>query len=269
MADGPLAVLGPGELSARLARPADAAAGTACAGRCSTAIPARWPRSPARSACWPTSARCTSSRSWRSGTLLVAGSLVGSMFCGWACPFGFLQDLIGNIPTPKLRLPGWMGWTRYAVLIGLVLLLPYFFGERHGSSSAGSARRGRWRPRAPTSCSNRWPKGARLADNRQISILALFLLAALFTWRPWCTVFCPLAQSSVCAIMSRWCSSVFSRNAARLRPLPRFVQVSRACRTAGSDFALHPLPGVRQLSALSVGNVFQKDDQPLVQIDKL
>ena len=52
------------------------------------------------------------------GTLLVVGSLFGSLVCGWACPFGFLQDLVARIPTPKLRLPGWLGLTRYAVLAG-------------------------------------------------------------------------------------------------------------------------------------------------------
>ena len=63
------------------------------------------------------------------GTLLVVGSLFGSLVCGWACPFGFLQDLVARIPTPKLRLPGWLGLTRYAVLAGLVFLVPYYYGE--------------------------------------------------------------------------------------------------------------------------------------------
>src|SRR5208337_1784397 len=43
------------------------------------------------------------------GTLLVIGALVGSLVCGWACPFGFLQDLAARVPTPKFTLPAWMG----------------------------------------------------------------------------------------------------------------------------------------------------------------
>src|SRR3972149_4553984 len=63
------------------------------------------------------------------GTLLIVGAVFGSFVCGWACPFGFLQDLVARIPTPKLRLPSWTGWFRYAPPLGLVLAVPYFHGN--------------------------------------------------------------------------------------------------------------------------------------------
>ena len=40
------------------------------------------------------------------GLLIVIGALVGSLFCGWACPFGLLQDLAAKIPTPTVRRAG-------------------------------------------------------------------------------------------------------------------------------------------------------------------
>ena len=62
------------------------------------------------------------------GLLLVVGAVSGSLVCGWACPFGFLQDLLGKITKRKISLPGWGGYTRYVVLVGLVILLPMILG---------------------------------------------------------------------------------------------------------------------------------------------
>ena len=53
------------------------------------------------------------------GLLLLVGAAGGSIVCGWACPFGFLQDLLGKITTRKIACrPGpatfvtsfWSGW---------------------------------------------------------------------------------------------------------------------------------------------------------------
>ena len=65
------------------------------------------------------------------GLLIAVGALFGTLICGWACPFGFLQDLTGKVPTPKFDLPKITGYLRYVVLIGTVLAVPYFFGEEH------------------------------------------------------------------------------------------------------------------------------------------
>ncbi len=65
------------------------------------------------------------------GTLLAFGAAVGSFVCGWACPFGFLQDLLARLRTPKFSLPAWTGVFRYIVLAALVLAVPYWYGEAH------------------------------------------------------------------------------------------------------------------------------------------
>ncbi len=62
------------------------------------------------------------------GTLLFLGALVGRAFCGWICPFGYLQELLHKIPFPKFRLWQPLRFGRYAVLLVTVILVPLFLG---------------------------------------------------------------------------------------------------------------------------------------------
>ena len=127
------------------------------------------------------------------GTLFVFGGLLGTFICGWACPFGFLQDLIGKIKTPKLVLPRWTVNIRYVVLVGLVVLVPYFFGKNDPLFICRVCPAGALEGAVPhmvdQAASGKevtWPSVAK------ISILVFFLIAMFFKHRPWCTVFCPL-----------------------------------------------------------------------------
>jgi polyferredoxin len=136
------------------------------------------------------------------GTLLLVGSLVGSLLCGWACPFGLLQDLLGKIPGPKIRLPEWTGYTRYAVLIGLVLAVPFFLGKEHPLFICSVCPAG--------ALEAAFPHIARAAATGQTVVLpnvlkivvtSLVLTGAFLAWRPWCRLFCPLG--AIYGIMNR------------------------------------------------------------------
>ena len=60
------------------------------------------------------------------GILILLGVLLGRFICGFLCPFGWLQDLLHKIPSPKLstrRLKP-LRYIKYAVLLIMVVLLP-------------------------------------------------------------------------------------------------------------------------------------------------
>jgi ferredoxin-type protein NapH len=127
------------------------------------------------------------------GTIIVAGAFLGTFICGWVCPFGYLQDLIGKIKTHKFTLPRWTAHIRWAVLIGLVVLVPVFLGEAHPLFICRVCPAGALEGSVPNMVKQAtagetvvWPSVAKTV------ILVLFLLAIFVKYRPWCTLFCPL-----------------------------------------------------------------------------
>ncbi len=162
------------------------------------------------------------------GVLVLAGASVGTLVCGWACPFGFLQDLIAKIHPRKWPIPGWLGGFRYVVLVGLVLLLPAWFGAR-----------GILYDEQPISICRLCPAGALEAGLYyslvgvlkgqgwimswyKVIILILFLGAAIVIYRPWCRIFCPLG--GFLALFNRF--SVF-----HLRFEPKHCAECNLCRS--------------------------------------
>ena len=127
------------------------------------------------------------------GTLIVAGALAGSFICGWTCPFGLLQDLLDRVPTPKFVLPNWTGYFRFLVLLGLVIVVPYWWGDGHALFFCRVCPAGALEAAVPNTIHSAmsgtgvvWPTATKAV------ILVVFVVLALFTWRPWCSALCPL-----------------------------------------------------------------------------
>jgi len=127
------------------------------------------------------------------GLLITVGAAFGSLICGWACPFGFIQDLAAKVLTPRFDLPKAAGHLRYVMLIVTVLAIPYFFGEEHPLFVCRICPAGALEAAVPNMVGQAfageevvWPSAVKL------TILALFLIAIFFMKRPWCRILCPL-----------------------------------------------------------------------------
>jgi polyferredoxin len=136
------------------------------------------------------------------GTLVVGylgfiGTLVGRLPCGWLCPFGFIQDLLHKIPSPKFSLWPPLRWVKYGVLVILVIAMPLLLTDATGLGH-------------PWFCKLLCPSGTLLGAMpliilkpslwetlgfyfwNKVTILTLILIAAIFISRFFCRVLCPL-----------------------------------------------------------------------------
>ncbi len=135
------------------------------------------------------------------GFIGMCGMLLGRFICGWICPFGFLQDLLHKIPLFRKtkNLPGHkkLIYLKYAVLLGMVILLPMTVRNSAGMGS-------------PWFCEYLCPSGTLLGGiplaiaNESVrseirwrfflklGILLFVLLAAVRSYRPFCKYLCPL-----------------------------------------------------------------------------
>jgi ferredoxin-type protein NapH len=123
------------------------------------------------------------------GVLVAVAALVGTAVCGWACPFGFMQDLLAKIPTPKYTLPAWLGVGRYLTLALLVLAVPILWGAEHWLFFCNLCPAGALEGALGQSIY----RGRLFIPNSiKLTVTGLVLVLALFTYRPWCHVLCPL-----------------------------------------------------------------------------
>lgn len=134
---------------------------------------------------------------YAAGFLLAVGTLLGRTVCGFLCPFGLIQELIGKIPVKKIRLPKPLRYLKYAVLVIFVLLLPALNTDFMGMGK-------------PAFCQYICPAGTLmgglplLAANRELSqmagvlfslkaaILAAVIAGCMFCHRFFCKALCPL-----------------------------------------------------------------------------
>lgn len=127
------------------------------------------------------------------GLVVLIGALVGSFVCGWACPFGLIQDLLAKVPVPKLRLPAWAGWGRYLVLAGAVVAVPMIWGMDHPLSVCRICPAGAIEGGVVRTVMGLFPGQPAVAMSAvKWIIVGVFVAVAISINRPWCRVLCPL-----------------------------------------------------------------------------
>jgi len=127
----------------------------------------------------------------------MMGLLIGRMACGWACPFGFIQDVLYKIKSRKYSIPYYLKYVKYAVLILLVIILPYKTGITWFSKfcPAGKLTAGipwaMWNP-VTTEGQVLLPDGPGPIFYATTLLLLGFLIWFVVSKRPFCRVFCPM-----------------------------------------------------------------------------
>ena len=131
------------------------------------------------------------------GFILALGVIFGRAICGYACPFGLIQELLHKIPSPKKHLPKPFTYIKFLLLIVFVFLLPALLNDSYGIGS-------------PTFCKYICPAGTlegglpillthpelrkKLGGIFSIkaAILLITLTGCIICCRFFCKVMCPL-----------------------------------------------------------------------------
>lgn len=57
----------------------------------------------------------------------IYGLFLGRTFCGYLCPFGWIQELLFKLSKKEIHLPEWIGYLKYAILLIFVGILPVIY----------------------------------------------------------------------------------------------------------------------------------------------
>ena len=133
------------------------------------------------------------------GILILFGVLLGRFICGFLCPFGWFQELLHKIPSPKLSTKKLkpLRYLKYAVVLVMVVLLPLLAVNELGMGDAFFCKylcpQGVLEGAIPLSLAN---SGIRAALGSlftwKFGILLVVIVLSVLFYRPFCKWICPL-----------------------------------------------------------------------------
>lgn len=134
------------------------------------------------------------------GSLLVFGLLLGRRICGWFCPFGFIQELLYKLPTPKLKknnVTRQLSKLKYVIGVVFVVLLPVAMYLATGVGAPYFCKlicpAGTLEAALPLILTNPGLRsGLGAIFVMKFTIMLLVVLGSIFLYRPFCRFLCPL-----------------------------------------------------------------------------
>ncbi|SHH10969.1 4Fe-4S binding domain-containing protein [Anaerosphaera aminiphila DSM 21120] len=135
------------------------------------------------------------------GLLVLFGITLGRFFCGFLCPFGFIQDLLYKIKTKKFKvrdsIHNKLKYLKYIMLIVFVIALPIIVAMVKGYSDPYFCKyicpAGLIEGAAPFLLKNEYLRSAiGMLFNWKLILAILFVVSSIFIYRPFCKYICPL-----------------------------------------------------------------------------
>lgn len=135
------------------------------------------------------------------GFISFLGVIFGRFICGFLCPFGFVQDLLDKIPSPKIKVNpkvnNILKYLKYIILVIFVLLLPIIMQDELGMSDpyfckyicpAGTLEGG-----IPLIIANKALRSSiGYLFSWKVTILIIIVALSIIIYRPFCRYICPL-----------------------------------------------------------------------------
>lgn len=168
---------------------------------------------------------------WVIGFIAVSSLLAGRVFCGWTCPMGTLQDLLGRVPKLRaLRRPRfgrvgrWLKGLKYLMLAVTVAAF-YLVNERFAVPVRGHSN---WSLDAVRVSWLTYDTASRV----RVVILVAGVVLALGLTRVWCRYLCPLG--ALLTIGNRISLLRLGRNMQRCSHCGKYPRECRTYTTPGT-----------------------------------
>ena len=134
------------------------------------------------------------------GLLVLFGLLFGRMICGWACPVGWLQDILGKVPFPKLkknRITYYLSYVKYVTTALFIIGIPLYTGLVTGRGVAAFCA---WicpgnvleALLLPSLVQGSVDNLAIAVQNSKFFWVMALIVAMMWIYRPFCRFLCPL-----------------------------------------------------------------------------